>query len=289
MRIIALMLVKNEDWIIGASLRMALEWCDGAVIMDDDSKDGTMDEILDICAASPKDTSVILKSSSFEYWNEMDLRQELLVAGREFKGTHYALIDADEMITANILPDIRGIFSEIQIGEVLNVPMVPIWRDLDHYRNDASVWSRSQLSIGFADTPALHWKARNGYHHHHRAPFGVSTQRMHPLANGGAMHLQFANWKRLKAKHAWYKMTEKLRWPDKEPVHKLNAKYNQALDETNIKVSQCPKDWWKEDHKQRINLDGQPWFEEECRKLLEEHGPEKFEGLELWGVPDGEY
>ena len=52
------------------------------------------------------------------------------------------------------------------------------------------------------------------------------------------MHLQFANKRRLLAKHVWYRMIEHLRWPGRTPVTVLNSKYDQALDETDIHLAQ---------------------------------------------------
>jgi hypothetical protein len=109
---------------------------------------------------------------------------------------------------------------------------------------------------------------------------------MRPLeglaAHGGAMHLQFANQRRLVAKHVLYRMVDHLRWPGRETVKQLNFKYDQALTPAG-KLSACPKEWWDGHRPDLITLEGIPYQEDEIRRLLSEHGRGAFEGLDLKG------
>jgi hypothetical protein len=99
------------------------------------------------------------------------------------------------------------------------------------------------------------------------------------------MHLQFANWERLKTKHALYKVWEVVRFT-KRTIENIEATYNQALDETGIRTTPTPASWWEPYQKWMGHVDfkSEPWQAAECKRLYAEHGPEKFKGLNLFGV-----
>jgi hypothetical protein len=120
------------------------------------------------------------------------------------------------------------------------------------------------------------------------------------------MHLWGVSERRLKAKHALYKMTERVRWPAKG-VAEIDTYYNHALG-TNLafapdrrqfpgrdldvrakdtwQFADVPPDWWApySDWLPMLDINRVPWQEDECRRLAKEHGPELFEGLDLFGV-----
>ena len=99
------------------------------------------------------------------------------------------------------------------------------------------------------------------------------------------MHLQFADWRRLTAKHARYKMMERVKYPNK-PVSEIDRMYSLALDEAGLQVADVPAEWWQgyEQIRQYIDLNAEPWQEQECKRLWMEHGAEAFHGLNLFGV-----
>lgn len=97
------------------------------------------------------------------------------------------------------------------------------------------------------------------------------------------MHLQFANRRRLLAKHVLYRMVDHVRWPGRETVKQLNWKYSQALEPPD-KVSPVPDEWWGAGGIQNeINLGGKPYQENEIIGMLQRYGPGAFEGLDLKG------
>lgn len=286
MKIVALMLVRDEEWVINLSAHVAGLWCDAIVAIAHNCTDRTVSAICD-STSKPK----LIRTVNQDPWNEMDLRQDLLNRGREIGGTHWALIDADEVLTANLIPEIRKWGEIMEPGDIIDLPMIPVWGDLTKYRDDDSVWSKAWLSTLVRDSSDLCWKPKeDGYHFHNRVPYG-KTRRIVPIshkANGGVMHLQFACNRRLRAKHAWYKMQEVVRWPDRSSPGEIDKKYNQALNEQGIRFSPVKKEWIEGYNLLRVNLNHTPWHEKECTRLWQEHGREKFEGLELWGIPNAE-
>lgn len=283
MKLLALMPVRNEAWILGLSLRVALRWCDGIVVLDHASTDGTA-AILDAALAEFGERVIVLREED-PAWSEMAHRQRLLEAGRAAGGTHFAIVDADEVLTGNLLNPIRGIVSGIGPGGLLQVGMPCMWRSLGAYRTDGRIWARREdLVLAFCDRLSLKWQA-DGYDHHHRQPHGSTTHRRLGYAEGGVMHLQWSSWRRLVAKHARYKMMERVKYPQK-PVAVIDRQYSMALDETGLSLQPAPLDWWEPyaDLMHYADLDATPWQEDECMRLWMEHGAEAFRGLNLFGV-----
>lgn len=284
MRLIALMLVRNEDWIIRTSLDAALRWCDGVVVVLDRCSDATMKYVHEYLINQSKPCLMHVHDEQGD-WNEMDLRQKSLELGRKLKGTHFAIVDADEILTHNLLSDIRPWFEVLGPGDLLDLPMVAAWDSPAQYRLGDPTWSSAWLTLGFKDTPDLTWKpAQDGYHHHHRPPYGVSEVRKRPCnhAFGGVMHLQFANPRRLVAKHVLYRMVDHIRWPGRETVEQLNWKYDQALKPTGH-LDWIPSAWWGDYRQNLIDIDSIPYQESRIVDMINKHGREAFKGLDLKG------
>lgn len=281
MRVIGLMMVRNEGWILRCSLPAALRWCDQVMVLDHGSEDDTSKIISEIADQHPGRVAWEFAAASSD-WQEMDLRQITLDAGREMGGTHFAMIDADEVLTANYIWAIRRWVKELQPGDVLDVPMVPAWRDPYQQRVDDCVWTSAWLSVAFADDDGMAWRAAgDGYQHHHRCPYGVrEVVRRGSRGEGGAMHLQFANPRRLLAKHRLYACADWLRWPKRETPVQLKRKYTQALDERALHLEKVPDAWWQGHCPQAIDIDGVPWHEGALETLKARNPGHEWHGLD---------
>lgn len=278
-------MVRNEDWIIGFSLRAALRWVDHMVVLDHASTDQTPQILRAISDENPGRITVLREENPV--WNEMSYRQRTLEEGRSLGGTHFAIIDADEVLTSNLWKNIREWSSALIPGQVLELPMIATWRSIDRYRDDQSIWSRSFIGTVFRDDGKLRWKsAEDGYEHHKRIPYGARGDVFTPIREkrmGGVMHLQFINWRRLRAKHYWYRMMESVRWPGRQTPEELNRIYGQALDESGMKLSLVHPSWLigVSDLLSEIKTGSASWHEEEIRRLWKEYGPGPFIGLEI--------
>jgi hypothetical protein len=283
MKLIALMVVRNEDWVIGATLDAALRWCDGAAILLDRCTDNTEDEVARVAHYAGKRVTVgAIKSG--DGWDEMSHRQTNLESGRMIGGTHFAIVDGDEILTHNLLPSIRDAVSGLQPGHVLDIPMIPVWDSLDTYRVECPTWSKAYITAAFADHPSLTWQpAHDGYQHHNRPPINhLDRVRKWQHEDGGVMHLQFANQRRLLAKHVWYRMSDYLRWPDRDTAAKINWRYDLALKPGGM-LSPVPPTWWGNYRKDDIRLDGCPYQEGLIADAIATHGRDRFHGLDLKG------
>ena len=280
MKIIGLMLARNEEWIIGLPVRVALEWCDSLIVYAHDCTDRTS-EIAYIAGAT-----VYSVGDGSGVWNEMDLRQEMLQRGRDAGGTHFAIIDADEITTANLIPEMRGYVEELDPGELLDLPMIPAWRSIDQHRVDPCVWTRAWLTTAFRDRPDLGWAPRDGYQFHARPPAnshrGPHTRPVADRFVGGVIHAQWADWRMLTAKQTLYKMIERMRWPDRESAARIDAKYSQAMDETGLRLEPIPDRWAHRYWSHHVHIaSAEPWQETEIRRILDATDHAVFNGIDL--------
>lgn len=282
MKLIALMPVRNEAWCIEASMRSALRWCDEIVVYIHSSTDETLAIILALVKEFGERVHYLIDNDPV--WREMSHRQSLLNKARKRGATHCAVVDADEILTENLVPSIRQHIEALPPQTVMQPPWITLWRSLDQYRDDSSVWSRVFVSMAFPESPHLCWQLREGgYDHHRRHPFG--SNEMIPWRDktrGGLMHMQHVSWRRVLAKQAWYRAVELTRWPEFGAAQ-INARYGPTTNEDGIGFSAVPADWWGPE-KELIKPDAEPWQEADLRRMIAERGRDYFADLDLLGV-----
>ena len=311
MKIVGLMAARNEEWVLGLAARAALMWLDALVILDHASTDMTREIAWDVASEFPG--RVVVINEDDPVWREMAHRQKMLEQARLMEATHICYIDADEILTGDLVTThpnaggsaIRGLFAAIPPNSLLQLPWLQLRGSIGQVHT-AGVWAANQnASFGFLDDPRLHWSSENrgGYDFHHRQPMGKPLVPWTPLGaqgrrQSGLMHLQMVSGRRLRAKQALYKMQEIVRWPGREPnqIRAVNERYNlavyggytsDALKTLGTTLGPAPLDqWWKPytDLMKYFDPHMIPWQEAECLKLLEEHGPQKFAGLDLFGI-----
>lgn len=287
MNLVGLMPCRNEEWIVGLSARVALRWCDALVILEHASTDRTP-ELLQCLKSEYGSRVEIIRETSRE-WREMYHRQALLERARDLRATHIALIDADEVVTGNLVPSLRNVIESIG-RDMLHLPGFNLRGGISRYHANG-IWGNRWFSVAFADNPRLRW---DGDRFHQREPSGAYLSAERPVAqrNGGVMHLWGASERRLVAKHCAYKMIETLRWPSKSRAE-IDRLYTLAFDpQANLQFDQTwrfaetPANWWRpyDDLLPYLHVDAEPWQEDACRLLYAEYGPERFAGLNLFGV-----
>lgn len=314
MKIVGLMAARNEDWVLGLSTRAALMWLDALVILDHASTDRTREIAVEIARQNHGRVCVI--GNNDPVWREMEHRQSMLTEARHIEPTHICYIDADEVLTGDLLqpagptqsePRIRGLFAALAPSLLLEIPWLALRGSIGQVHTSGPWAGAQNASFGFLDSPELHWSSdkRGGYDFHHRQPMGKSMMPWTPLGatnrRSGLMHLQFVSGRRLRAKQALYKVTEILRWPGREPdqVRAVNERYNLAvygqyktptageLERLDATLGPAPIEaWWKpyEHLMQYFHPTRKPWQEAEVLKAIEQHGPQKFAGLDLFGI-----
>ena len=303
MKLIGMMSVRNEAWCLGLSARVALMWCDELVIFLHACTDASRAIVYTISKDNPGRVHPMWTGGE---WLEMEHRQAMLVEAREHGATHLAIIDADEIITGPGLLEcawdgyrrkIQDMVDGMPRGSILQLPGYNLRGSLNRYHQNG-IWGNRWFSLAFADAEGLHW---SGDRFHQREPMGRPLVNYRPIqqGQGGILHLWGASERRLRAKHAHYKLTEALRWPNK-PLSEIDRMYNLWRDPRDSAVEYPSQTAWAQpwvfadvpaswiepySHLMKyLNIDAEPWQESECRRLVAEHGTERFAGLELFGV-----
>lgn len=319
MKIIGMMPVCNEDWILDLTARAALLWCDSLVIGLHNCTDESLEIARKIKAADHSRVTILTQESGD--WMEMQHRQKLLYSAGLLGATHVVTIDADELLTANLLPVIRQLIGALNPGDILQLPWLALrWKDayLTYLTEGPFGWPEKPMeppplvTLAWKNDPRFYYSAadREGYEFHHRHPFVKGAKNYMnfsaPLANGsmgGLMHLQFLSERRLRAKQALYQMQEVIRWPgrafgeEREDFRSVLAeRYGRAVHGTDPDtVGSCrvpAKDWlapYLEMGFQKLafnpsEAETEPWQETECKRLVAMYGRSPFDGLDLFGV-----
>ena len=149
-KIVGLMAVRNEAQIIANSLQALSLYTDEIIVLDDASTDNTV-AVVKSLQVECHITKIIEK----EHWyrDEPGDKNKLLAAGRAIGGTHFIMLDADEIFTANLLENnlLKNKILALKPGDKLTVTLINLWRSPDFYRYDSSVWSGCAADVIFCD------------------------------------------------------------------------------------------------------------------------------------------
>jgi hypothetical protein len=263
---------------------VALKWCDELVILDHGSNDKSP-AVMQALYWDYKGRVQVIHFAD-PTWREMQHREILLTRARESNATHIAIIDADEILTGNLLPSIRGMVEACPRETILTLPGYNMRGAIDRYHSNG-IWGRRWFSTAFADDPRLHW-ATEGYDHHHREPRGLPMNQFRPVrqGSGGVMHLWGVPEERLKQKHRFYRISERLKFPNK-PAREIEAMYSMAEQgrptdrPESWTYAQAPSEWWEPyaDLMKYLDVDAEPWQRAWCDEQIELFGRIHFSDL----------
>lgn len=284
MKIIALTPVKNEEPHLPAFLQSISRICDEAIIIDDGSTDGSVEIIQKF--ERPDFKIQVYPSSNEEEWTVDKIRQDLLNKGRESNGTHFICLDGDECFTEQFHPIAKKIMARMEKGHKIQMQWLAMWKSVDHYRDDRSVWSNNYKDFIFCDDKVSNFPS-HAYFCDPRTPGEnkeENTLKLNPKY-GAVMHFQFSYWKRFQIKQCWYRCRE-LAYG--KPPSAINQKFAITLDDPNAIVTACPSQWIPSclsDKSLEIN-NKNDWHLEEIKYLFNKHGVEKFKDLNIWHVKE---
>lgn len=267
MKLVATIPARNEQWVLGASVAAALQWCDCVVVMDHAGEPAATAFIDDLYTRHRGRFDWFREGDPT--WREAAYRQKLLDVAKAHGATHVALIDADEILTANAVPLIRDEVAELKVGQVLRIPWLMLWGSLDRVRaGDSSVWSNATVPMAFP-VDGVSWQV-GGYDIHTRCPPGLAPRVAWADRNKGLMHLQHVSRRRLHAKQRLYRLTEKQRWGTDDAT--LERRYGPATDETGMRLEGVMQGWWSGIDRDQITPDDAPWQEAELESILRTTG-----------------
>ena len=244
-KIVGLVAARNERLMIKQCLKSLALYVDAIVFLDDASDDDTL-AIVEFLKDECKIERIICK----QVWlrDEGGDRNLLLQAAREIGGTHFIILDADELLIAPCLKNnlLRNRILQMQPGECLWVRMYNVWRSPDKYRDDPSVWTGTFVDFVFCDDKESTY-APNYFLHAGRSPWSQVSGKQKVVnkvhdGNIGILHFQFTNWRNLLIKQAWYRCLEHIRMPQKS-IKEINELYGHSKNEKTLKLTPIPAEW----------------------------------------------
>ncbi|RTL06985.1 glycosyltransferase [Candidatus Dependentiae bacterium] len=279
-KIVALVPGHNDGRFLRNCFKILAKYVDAIVYLDDASTDNSVA----IAHELEKECNIeqILCKKNWIRHAGQD-RNMLLSAGRAIGGTHFLVIDADELPTANFLNELRRIILNLKPGERLALAWIQLWRSCDQYRYDNSVWTNNYKDIAFCDDGICYYRSKKLCES--RTPETLEGKIW--FVEGyeyGLLHLQFVNWENLLKKQAWYRCQEHLLHPERS-FESINNEYAPSKDETQINTKPAPKEWF-ENYNAFLDLhvvhEKENWREQETMNWFSSYGIRAFMGLDIW-------
>jgi hypothetical protein len=281
-KIIALVPVRNEAWVLEHSLACWSAFCDIVIVNDQMSTDTTRD----ICRRFPKVVLLESKPADTVGGLPQQARWRLLDAARNYDG-HNLLwcTDADELTPPTLA---RSFFEEhaddLAPRQVIECRFYNLWNSLTRYRQDLSYYGPLWKPMGFVDDRIVDYpRGEVRPLHEPRMPVETSASAIR-AADLPILHLQWTMWNRNQMKQAWYRCID---FMDKRmTAAEVNAFYSVTLREPYVHTAPVPQSWLADVTLPDGNTDRQPaWQEADIRGWFDERGIEFFEPLEIWHLP----
>lgn len=284
MKIIVVMPVKNEEWILEKSLAAASLVADHIIVADQNSVDKTQE----ICQ---RFTKVIYIENPSEKFNEEERRKILLTKAREFDGNNLIFaLDADEILSADILEKnvLEDFFNSMKPGMSAQLQWIMLWKDPLRYRYDNSAeWSNNWKHFVYFDDRKMSFD--DVKIHSSRAPKEAILNSMR-FNKFRVLHYQFVDWNRMLSKNRFYEATEKTLFPEKLAAA-IAPKYKWFLREPGggAVINDVPPQWIKPYFDKGIDLknfskEDFHWYDVEVLKFFRKYGLSYFKWLDIWDV-----
>lgn len=275
MKIIALMPVKNEEWILPTTLKDLSRYIDDLVVLDDSDQDNSRSVI--------KKYGGHLIAQDNKNINYSSWRSELLKKGRELGGTHFIWLDADESFSNNFYDNHYNILKSLKLGQALCMEWICLWKSAFKQRFDNSIWVKNYKDFIFCDDQISDFEEQNL--HENRTPVkkNLINNIKIPSKVGAVLHFQFVPFKRFEEKQAFMKSREFL--TNNKSAVQINRQYSITLDSPNIRTKDVPKEWiinfnnLKELEKLNDN-----YYLNKIFEYFKKYGAKKFEPLEIWHI-----
>ncbi|MFI5333337.1 MAG: glycosyltransferase [Candidatus Babeliales bacterium] len=313
-KIVGLVAARNEALLIEQCVRALACYADEIVVLDDCSTDTTV-SIVEGLAEECRIKTIIKK----EVWarDELADKNRLLSAGRALGGTHFIMIDADEMFvaTAKNRNWLRRYILSLKPGQVLRFPMINVWDGIEKYRNDEQChpfhdqWK--SIPAVFCDDGVCSYDDNtrmgpSGAIHVFRYPYSLIRHNQKNLINVtnvdlGILHFKCVNLPDLIIKKVWYMCFEYIHANTRAHTHEdrlqhaaqVNKFYGEEfssllLGPSDIKLAKIKPAWLKYDFFTKFNSAYYHTMHlerlSEIKAWFKEYGIEYFKPLAFWQV-----
>jgi glycosyltransferase involved in cell wall biosynthesis len=283
-KIVGLVPVRNESLYIEQCLLALAQLTDAIVVLDDASQDNTV-EIVKSLQQQCRIERIVEKK--IWYRDEPGDRNTLLKLGREIGGTHFVVLDADEMFTANMVTNnkLRQLILSLQPGNHLEFHWIRLWKSLQQYRADGEL-----KNFVFCDDGTCFYES--GFIHTSRVPHNLKNQSkisVTPYHTYGVLHFQAVNWRNMQIRRAWYHCILRMRRPDFSD-NSINEMCQNQDSKNEAQVRPCLAEWFDYPFFSATAFEKPDiWREKQVVEWINEHGKNYFKNLNIWDVDWGAY
>jgi hypothetical protein len=274
MKIIALMLVKNEEWILPVTLKDLSRYIDDLVVLDDSDNDNSLSVI-------QKYGGHVIRQKKKRF-DESLWRSDLLKKGRELGGTHFICLDADESFTNNFYFNFREIIKSLKPGQGLMMEWLCLWKSAFKIRFDNSIWVKNYKDFVYCDDQASDFEFKR--FHAKRTPALDNDKNIKVTSRYGAvLHFQFVPFLRFQEKQAYYRVIEFL-FNNRDALS-INNQYSITNDNPKINTINIPKSWILDfKNLNELELYNDHYFLKKILNYFSQYGVKKFEALDIWHI-----
>lgn len=270
--IIALVPVKNEEWILPTYLSSMKMVADMVIALDDGSTDDSAKLLMEGGAT-------IITTPFSKTVNMSEKRKLLLEEGRRQGGTHFIWLDADEAFSSHFIKNAREHIDKLKPGEKLALRWVTLWKSTTEERIDGP-WKENYKDVIVYDLPEYSFENKEFSEGRTEGPNGGNIVRL-PSSAGVILHFQFVDFRQAQMKQAWYRCVELTQ--SKRGPRRINHMYSITLDDENVRCADIT-DTWLEALKHETRLNDSHLHA--IIALFNEHGILTFEPLEIWHIPE---
>ena len=277
MRIIALLPVKNEAWVLEHTLACLSGFCDVILVNDQQSEDNSRD----IGRRFPKvawidsPDSKICEQARWQLWD----------VARQYEGNNLIwCTDADELLSPR---RIRAFFDRaagtLSPGTVIDSLYCHVWNSPARYRSGLGLYAPHHKPVAIVDDRRQDYdRSRALPLHEERVPIAPGATRVQ-VDDPPLLHLQWLLPNRSQMRQAWYRCRE---WMQQERTPAaINDVYSRTLPEWRVPTAPIPAEWLDGITLPGADVDARPtWQQTDILGWFDARGVEFFEPLEIWHV-----
>ena len=287
--IIAMTSTRGDQWILPLCLTTSLDWADRVVLSvhcppgEEAYVEAVKQIVLDLPDHRWQRVDMMVVRDPI--WSEMQHRQGMLERARNVFAQwkrpgdllYTAIVDSDEVIY-----DPSGQMRQLapRPGSIVAMPLYNLRGGWKYHSN--GIWGDRIVSTLMADAPQLHY---GGIGFHKREPVGSAKGAMTNEVR--CLHFWGFSERRLRAKHALYKVVEHSRRLNTKDT--IDGMYNMAIKGDVVrpasqwKFKDVPQEWLPDSLRAVVGGDEDIWQEREVASIIGEFGREYFDGLDLFG------